>query len=97
MDQISVDLPNSKGVTSAFFSNVLGWVLAMGGVVAVAILVYGGVKFNTAQGQPDKVKQAQQIIAFGVVGLVVIILASAIAAFASGAFSDAAGQASTAS
>lgn len=88
---IDVKLPNQGGVTAdGLLNNVLLWLVTIAGLAAVAVIVYGGVKYNTAQGQPDKVKQASQIIAFGVVGLVVVILAGAITAFATGIIGSAA-------
>ena len=87
MDEIrdTVDnLPNSgTGVTSGNLTNVLYWIYAAGGVICVAVLVYAGIKFLMSQGEPAKTKQASQIIAYAVIGLIVILLAGAITAFIS--------------
>ena len=86
MDDIrqTVDnLPNSGGVTSGNLTNVLYWIYAAAGIIAVAVLVYAGIKYLMSQGEPAKVKQASQIIAYAIIGLIVVLLAGAITAFVS--------------
>ena len=77
-------LPNSGGVSGGNLTNVLYWIYAMGGIIAVAVIVYAGIKYLMSQGDPGKVKQASQIVAYAVIGLIVVILAGAITAFVSG-------------
>ena len=77
-------LPNSGGVSGGNLTNVLYWIYAIGGLVAVAVIVYGGVKYVMSQGDPGKTKQASQIIAYALIGLGVVVLAGAITAFATG-------------
>ena len=84
------NLPNSNGVGTGNLNNVLFWVIGMAGIIAVGVIVYGGVKFILAQGDPGKVKQASQIIAYALVGLIVITLAGVITAFTTGAIGGAA-------
>lgn len=83
-------LPNSNGVSPAFLGNVLNWIYALAGLIAVGVIIFGAIKYNTAQGDPGKVKQAGQIIAFAVVGLVIVLLAGVITAFATGTIGGAA-------
>lgn len=84
------NLPNKNGVTSSNLTTVLYWVFAIGGLVAVGIIVYGGIKYQTSQGDPGKTKQASQILAYAIIGLVVVMLATAITAFVTGAIGEAA-------
>ena len=83
IEQTVNNLPNSGGVTSGNLTNVLYWIYAAGGVICVAVLVYAGIKFLTSQGEPTKTKQASQIIAYAIIGLIVILLAGAVTAFIS--------------
>ena len=57
--------------------------VAMGflGIVAVVIILYGGFMWMTAAGNDDKVKKAKSIMIAGVIGLVIIVSAFAIANF----------------
>ena len=61
------------------------WVIriALGflGIIAVIIILLGGFKWMTAGGNEDKVGEAKKLITAGVIGLVIIISAFAIATF----------------
>lgn len=71
-----------KADTSAVgLSNIVNWVLTAAGLIAVGVIIYGAIKFLAAQGQPDKIKQAKQIVAYALVGLVIVALAFAIVNF----------------
>jgi hypothetical protein len=54
------------------------------GIVAVVIILIGGFMWMTAAGNDDRVKKAKQILGAGVIGLVIIMAAYAIAAFVLG-------------
>ena len=43
--------------------------------------MYGAINYVTTQGDPGKIKQAGQTIAFAVIGLAVVLLAAAITNF----------------
>lgn len=73
------DLPNNAA--SGNLNNVLNWVFVASGMIAVGVIIYGGIKYITSQGEPNKVKQASQIIAYALVGLAVVGLAAAITNF----------------
>lgn len=82
------NLPHGD-TTSAGLTNVINWVLGAGGIVAVGVIIYGAIKYLTSQGQPDKTKQASQIIAYAIIGLVIVALAFAIVNFVIGTIGDA--------
>ncbi len=71
--------------TDASIPTVLNWVYAFAGVVATGFIVYGAVNYVMTQGDPGKIKQAGQTIAFAVIGLAVVLLAAAITNFVAGA------------
>lgn len=54
------------------------WVIF--GAVAVIMFVYAGILFMTAQGAPDKIATARQFFLWGIVGIVVGIIAYSIIA-----------------
>lgn len=76
------NLPNSSGVAGGNLNNVIYWVMGAAGLVAVGVIVYGAIKYLTSQGDPGKAKQASQIIAYAIIGLIVVMLATAITYFA---------------
>lgn len=63
--------------------NILLYVL---GAIAVLMIVIGGIKYTTSNGEASSMKSAKDTILYSVVGLVVAILAYAIVNFVIGAF-----------
>jgi Zn-dependent protease with chaperone function len=51
------------------------------GIIAVIIVLYGGFMWMTAGGNEERITKAKQILTAGVIGLVIIIMAWAIARF----------------
>lgn len=51
------------------------------GMVAVVMIILGGVNYATSQGDPGKVKKGKDTIMYGIIGLVIAILAFAIVNF----------------
>ena len=64
--------------------SILFWII---GILAVIVIIYAGITFITAAGNPSKVAQAKTMIIYAVIGLVVAILAYAIVNFVVGASS----------
>jgi len=57
------------------------YILAFLGVVAVVIILYAGFMWMTAAGNDEKVGKAKKTLISGVIGLVIVLLAYAIATF----------------
>jgi len=51
------------------------------GIIAVGVIVFGGVRYSTSQGDPGKVKKAKDTIMYAVIGMVVTLLAFSFVAF----------------
>jgi len=62
-------------------NTIISVVLGVLGILAVAYIIYGGFMFTTAAGDPAKTKKARETIMYGVIGLVVALLAFAIVNF----------------
>lgn len=63
---------------------IINVVVGVVGFVAVAMIVIGGISFATSQGDTARVAKARNTILYGVVGLVVALLAFAIVNFVLG-------------
>jgi hypothetical protein len=50
-------------------------------MVAVIMIIIGGVNYATSQGDAAKVKKGKDTILYGIIGLVIAILAFAIVSF----------------
>ena len=60
---------------------ILNGVIAALGIVAVIVIIIGGVSYMTSTGDAGKVKKAKDTILYGVIGLVICVLAFAIVNF----------------
>lgn len=60
---------------------VLNVLLGFLGIIAVIIILLGGFKWMTAGGSEDKIGEAKKLIGAGIVGLVIILAAYAIATY----------------
>ena len=58
------------------------------GIVAVVMIILGGISYATSQGDPSKVKKGKDTILYGIIGLIVALLAYAIVNFVLGALSN---------
>ena len=62
------------GIVSAIIDKV--WVVFAG--IALILFIWAGVRFLTAGGDPEKIQEARQAALWGVVGVVVMVLAFSI-------------------
>ena len=60
---------------------IIDWVLAVLGIVAVVMIIIGGINYMTSQGDSTKVKKGRDTILYGVIGLIIALLAFAIVNF----------------
>lgn len=62
-------------------NTVLNVIVGLVGFVAVAVMILGGISFATSQGDTAKTARAKNMIIFGLVGLIIALLAFAIVNF----------------
>ena len=62
-------------------AGVINVILGFLGIIADVIILLGGFKWMTAGGNEDKVAEARNLILAGIVGMVIILAAFAIATF----------------
>jgi len=60
---------------------ILELMLRLSGTVAVVFVLYGGFKYITSQGEPEKTKTSRQTITNSLIGLVISIVAAAAVSF----------------
>lgn len=61
--------------------NVINVLLGFLGILAIIIILWGGFRWLTSGGNEEKVGEAKKIITAGIIGLVIIFTAYAIASF----------------
>ena len=62
-------------------TKILNTVFVVIGIVAVIMIILGGVSYATSQGDPGKAAKAKNTIMYAIIGLVVVLLAFAIVNF----------------
>lgn len=62
-------------------SNGINGALIIIGIVAVVIIIVGGVNYMTSQGDPSKITKGKKIMITGIVGLIICVIAFAIVNF----------------
>lgn len=70
-------------------SKIINAFMGLLGILAVILILYGGFRWMMARGEDEEVEAAKNIIYQGVIGLVIIISAFAIAKFVVNAIVDA--------
>ena len=64
--------------------NIINVILGILGVVAVVVIIYGGFTFMTSQGDAGKVMKGRNTILWGVIGLIVALMAFVVVNFVLG-------------
>lgn len=72
---------NNENTLIDTIQGIINAVIAVLGVVAVLVIIIGGVQYMTSSGDSAKVKKAKDTILYGVIGLVICVLAFAIVNF----------------
>lgn len=74
---------NGSGVFG-IIKQVINVMLIVGGVIAVIMIIIGGIRYMTSNGEQSNVKAAKDTILYAVIGLVVSVLAFSIVNFVIG-------------
>tara|TARA_Y100000310_G_scaffold256224_1_gene263987 strand:+ start:572 stop:964 length:393 start_codon:yes stop_codon:yes gene_type:complete len=61
--------------------DIVNILLGFLGVIAIIVILYGGFMWMTAGGNEDKVGEAKKMITAGIVGIIIVLAAFAIATF----------------
>ncbi|MBR6168489.1 hypothetical protein IKQ74_00915 [Candidatus Saccharibacteria bacterium] len=73
--------PGAETDLNKMLSLIFNIIFGIVGVVAVAFIIVGGINYIVSQGDAAKVQKAKSTILYGVIGLVVVLLAFAIVGF----------------
>lgn len=85
--QKGVDVMHAEGMPTQLlgvdgtFSNIINTILYIAGVVAVAMLIIGGIRFMISRGDKDKVQKAKNTVVYAIIGLILVIFSYAIVNF----------------
>ena len=73
--------PGAETDLNKMISTILNVVFGVVGIVAVIMIIIGGISYTTSQGDSQKTQKAKNTIMYGLIGLVVVLLAFAIVNF----------------
>jgi len=62
-------------------TGIINAVIGVLGILAVVVIILGGIQYMTSNGDSGKVKKAKDTILYGIIGLVIVILSAAIVNF----------------
>jgi type IV secretory pathway VirB2 component (pilin) len=85
--QKGVDVMHADGMPTQIigvdgtFNNIINTILYVAGIVAVAMLIIGGIRFMVSRGDKDKVQKAKNTVIYAIIGLVLVIFSYAIVNF----------------
>ncbi len=70
--------PLKGGVTdfTSLIKIIAQWIFNLAIPIAVAMIVYAGILFLTAQGEPAKITKAKDVLKYAVIGLAIILIGS---------------------
>ena len=80
LNSVNPNGANSPELTTVI-QTILNAVYFIIGIVAVVMIILGGISYATSQGDPTKVKKGKDTVLYGVIGLVIALLAYAIVNF----------------
>ena len=66
---------------ATIIGTLINGALAISGVIFLVLIIYGGFRWMTAQGAPDEIEKAKEIIRSAIIGIVLLALAFAITNF----------------
>ena len=69
-----VDLPTLL----EFLRDAVGWLLAFGLIIAVGMIIWGGIKYVTAGGNQEKAGEGAKIVGYSLLGVAIMVLAFAL-------------------
>ena len=86
--QSGVDAVNDGNDTSLedMITSVINVLLYIAGIIAVIMIIIGGIKYMTSGGDANGISSAKNTVLYSVIGLVLVILAYAIVNWVIGAF-----------
>ena len=80
-DYVNTTNPGQPTELMPVVNLIINIVIGIIGLVAVAMVIYGGLRYTTSAGDSGKVTSAKNTILYGIIGLIVAVLAFAIVNF----------------
>ena len=82
---VSDIVAEGDGVSDNIFTTAMNHAFLWAGIIAVIVIVFGGIQYITSNGNPSGVQKAKQTIMYAAIGLAITLMAVAIVNFVVGA------------
>lgn len=76
----SSDLTTPDGIVD-LVTDILNFFIYFSAVVAVGLIVYSGILYITATGEPDKIQKATKALTAAIIGMVIVFIARFLVVF----------------
>ena len=72
------DIAGGGGSIRALVLNIVSFALGFLGLIAVIMIIYGGITYVTAGGAQEKIESAKKIIMYAIVGIIIVLISFAL-------------------
>ena len=72
---------DDQGTVPGVVTEIIKIIISLLGIVAVLMILVAGQRYMTSNGEPEKIKQARNMIIYSLIGLIIAGLAFAIVSF----------------
>jgi len=92
---VAAKLGSTQTNIPILIGKIINVIVSLLGLIAVVLIIIGGFQWMTSGGEEEKITKAKQLMINGIIGLVIIVLAYAIATFIIGKLVDVVNQPAT--
>jgi hypothetical protein len=71
---ITITNPIGANSFTELLERIVNWLINIGGVIAVAMVIYGALQMILAAGKPENFKKGKQTVMYAVIGYAIILI-----------------------
>lgn len=86
LEETSDKIGFNKDSLMTMIARLMKWSFGFFGIIFLALMLAGGIRWMTAQGDEKKVENAKQMLTAGVIGLLIVLASFAVTAFLGDSF-----------
>lgn len=75
------DIGTAAPTLESYVSKIITIIISALGVIFLALIIYAGITWMTAQGNEEKVRKAKELLTESIIGLIIVLAAYAISFF----------------
>jgi len=75
------DVGDAAPTLEGYITKIITIIISALGVIFLALIIYAGITWMTAQGNEEKVRKAKELLVEAIIGLIIVLAAYAISVF----------------